>query len=65
MCVPAAAPGNQLRRRAGGRRSVEDLIVEAYDLRRQRPQPFVSIMAEAPAISLPAVGPDIAHWKLG
>lgn len=43
--------GNQLRLRAvSGRPSDEGLVVDAYDRRRQRDEPFVSIAAEARAI---------------
>jgi hypothetical protein len=43
-------PESQVRRRAGGRLSVEDTVVEAYHRRRQDREPFVSINAEARAI---------------
>jgi hypothetical protein len=44
-------PRNQVRLRAGrGRSSVEELILDAFHGRRQRREPFVSIMAEARAI---------------
>ncbi len=43
--------GNRLRVRAGGGRpSDESLVVDAYDRRRQRDEPFVSTAAEARAI---------------
>jgi hypothetical protein len=43
--------GNRVRLRVGGGRpSVEDLIVDAYHLRRRRRKPFVSNNAEARAI---------------
>jgi hypothetical protein len=45
-----AVPGNEVRRRAGGRLPVEDLVVEAYHRRRQAREPFVSKSAEARAI---------------
>jgi hypothetical protein len=54
--------GDQARLRAGGRPSVQDLVVDTHHRRRQRGEPFLSIAAESRAIvsELAAARPDRA-----